>query len=86
MTTLAETSTTPLYCNACASRKGKCTCLAAAAEFLGDDRDCLVALSHRGQLLTTMTEQRFSKARLEAMAAIDRAFRSQGLLTNSLTA
>ena len=86
MTTLAETTETLLYCNACVGRKGNCSCLDAAAEFLANDWDALVELSHRGQLLTTMTEKCFSKARLETMAAIDRAFRSQGLLANSAAA
>ena len=75
MTSLAATeAATLLYCNSCASIKGKCSCLADAAEFLGNDWDFLVELSHRGQLLTLMTEQRFYKARLAVMDAIDRAF------------
>lgn len=62
---MTSQAATLLYCNACASSKGKCSCLAAAAEFLGNDWDFLVELSHRGQLLTLMTERRFYKAMQE---------------------
>lgn len=71
MTRLAETeAATLLYCNACASIKGKCSCLADAAEFLGNDWDFLVELSHRGQLLTLLNEQRYYKAMAERAEAL----------------
>lgn len=57
-----------LYCNSCGQGRRRCHCLADAMQFLDNDWEEFVYLSYRGQLMTLLTEQRYSRSRQARIA------------------